>query len=148
MTLFRLVVVRGVCPVLLATLAGCGARSDTPELGIVSGAVTLDGQPLPRVEVAFHPTDGRPAFGKTDAEGKYTLLYKPGTPGCKVGSNRVTIGNAEGDDEDSEVEGDELVQVPGSNRLAIPDRYNAKTELSRDVQPGNNVFDFELTSTP
>ncbi len=28
---------------------------------------------------------------------------------------------------------------------AIPDRYNTKSTLQREVKPGRNVFDFELT---
>ena len=29
---------------------------------------------------------------------------------------------------------------------AIPKRYNTKSEISREVKPGNNQFDFDLTS--
>lgn len=132
----------------LCTLSGCGSAGELPELGHVSGTVTFDGQPLRGVEVAFHPVEGRPAFGITNSEGVYTLQYKPETPGCKVGQNRVTIGNAEGDDQDPGVEGDELMQKPGKQRPRIPSRFNEKSELEREVKPGENAFDFALSSSP
>jgi hypothetical protein len=139
-----------VVPVAFAfglALCGCGG-GDLPELGLVSGTVTFDGQPLTGVEVAFHPVDGRPAFGTTNAEGNYTLRYTPGAPGCKVGKNRVTIGNAEGSGEDSELEGDELVQTGADKQPAIPGRYNVNSEIERQVSAGENTFDFQLTSEP
>lgn len=57
-------------------LVGCGKAP--PEIVPVSGRVTLDGQPLPNVEVRFIPTvtglDGNMiGTGVTDDEGNYTL---------------------------------------------------------------------------
>ena len=148
MILSKLFVAAPVLSVLLFTMTGCGSSGALPELGQVDGTVTLDGQPLTGVEVAFHPLDGRPAFGTTDAAGRYSLYYKPETPGCKVGKSRVTIGNAEGEGEETELEGDELVQTPGKKRPVILARYNVKSELEADVQAGVNTFDFDLKSKP
>lgn len=59
-------------------VAGCGG----PDYGspvVVTGVVSLDGKPLPNMEITFHNvTGGLPAAlrtvrGKTDAEGRYTL---------------------------------------------------------------------------
>lgn len=133
---------------LLMTLSGCGGSGQLPELGQVRGTVTLDGQPLSSVEVAFHPVDGRPAFGRTNAAGQYSLQYKPDTSGCKVGKNLVRIGNAEGEGDEPELEGDDLIQKPGQKRPVILERYNVKSELEADVQPGDNTFDFDLKSKP
>jgi hypothetical protein len=144
--LFQRQVVVALLATMLGTLSGCGG-SDMPELGLVSGVVTLDGKPVKGLDVSFHPMDGRPAIGKTDADGKYTLIYKPGMPGCKVGKNRVTIGNSEGEDE-PELEGDELIQVPGQTsekeRAAIAARYNEESGMERQVSPGDNSFNFDL----
>lgn len=58
----RLVAIALTC--LLTAAVGCGGVSDQPELGLVSGIVTLDEVPLSDVEVTFIPADGRPAMGK------------------------------------------------------------------------------------
>ncbi|MEZ6039899.1 MAG: carboxypeptidase-like regulatory domain-containing protein [Planctomycetaceae bacterium] len=133
---------------LLCIPAGCQSASDQPELGLVSGTITAGGQPLPGVAVTFVPEDGRPAMGKTDESGRYQLTYIRDTLGCKIGPNRVEIGASEGSEEaedDSELEGDELVQSPTrSKTFVIPARYNIQSELTVTVQPGENTFDFDL----
>ena len=135
---------------LFLSLPGCGGPSDQPELGQVSGTVTLDGKPLSGVVVVFHPDGGRPAEGRADAEGRYELRYIRETMGTKVGRNRVEIApNEEGEDA-PETEGDveaPSVQQPGkSGKPVIPARYNTKSELEVDVKPGENTFDFPLKS--
>lgn len=136
--------------ILSLNLSGCGATSDQPELGLVTGTVTLDGQPLNGIEVVFHPDNGRPARGKTDPDGKYELTYIRQTLGTKLGHNRVEIApNEEGEedsagDDDSENNGAAKTAKPG--KIKIPARYNTKSELEVDVQPEENVFDFKLES--
>ena len=57
----------------------------------------MDGQPLANVAVNFGPLTGGmdgayAAYGKTDAEGRYTLkLVDNGQPGATIGKNRVTL---------------------------------------------------------
>ncbi|MFV0443016.1 MAG: carboxypeptidase regulatory-like domain-containing protein [Planctomycetaceae bacterium] len=130
---------------VLCVLPGCSG-GHAPELGLVTGTVTLDGKPLSGVEVGFHPTDGRPAFGRTDLAGQYHLTYMPQKPGCKIGSNVVTIGNAEGEEDVLEMEGDNAVSPTAKAKPRIPERYNVKSELKAEVQPGQNEFDFDLKS--
>lgn len=62
--------------------------------------------------------------------------------------NVVRIGNAEGEGDEPELEGDDLIQKPGQKRPVILERYNVKSELEADVQPGDNTFDFDLKSKP
>lgn len=131
-------------------LSGC-QTSDQPELGHVTGTVTLDGKPINGIEVVFYPDDGRPARGRTNAEGMYELRYIRDTMGTKVGHNRVEIApNEEGEEEDApETEGDDTpaAKKPAkSKKPAIPARYNTKSVLEADVQPGENTFDFPLES--
>ena len=59
--------------VLSLALGGCGSGDDRPELGQVTGTITMDGTPLTGTVVVFSPDNGRPSRGKTDAEGKYEL---------------------------------------------------------------------------
>ena len=140
--------------VLLLSLSGCGGSGDQPELGQVSGTITLDDKPLSGVAVVFQPDDGRPARGTTDAEGKYELTYIRETRGTKVGHNRVEIAPSEEGEEDAdEPEGDvdsdsPQAKQPVNSRKApsVPARYNTQSELEADVKPGKNRFDFKLKS--
>jgi len=76
-------------PVLL-TIVGCG-RGDYPEMARVTGTVTYKGKPVPNMMVNFMPPDGRPSWGKTDAEGKYDLAYDADYKGAKMGHHKVYI---------------------------------------------------------
>ncbi|PQO36442.1 carboxypeptidase-like regulatory domain-containing protein [Blastopirellula marina] len=68
--------------------AGCGGNALQP----LQGTVTLDGQPLADAAVSFSPVaGGRPASGKTDADGKFTLASFTAGDGLPVGSYKVTI---------------------------------------------------------
>ena len=129
---------------------GCGGVSDQPELGQVTGTITLDGKPLSGVAVVFQPESGRPARGMTDAEGKYELTYIRQTKGTKVGPNRVEIAPSEdGEIEESADSDEENKSAPArskSGKPAIPARYNVQSELKVDVKPGENTFDFKLES--
>lgn len=137
------------------SLWGCGSGSDRPELGQVTGIITMDGEPLSGIAVVFSPDDGRPARGKTDAQGRYKLTYIGQTPGAKVGHHRVEIApNEEGEDEE-ELEaanaGEETSTAKPQSKpkkLKVPARYNTNSILEADVKPGENVFDFSLESKP
>ncbi len=72
-----------------------------PDLEYVSGVVTLNGAPLPDVEVMYEPViapggsgspaAGGPSTGLTDANGEYVLMYKQGVAGVIPGDHRITI---------------------------------------------------------
>ena len=127
---------------------GCGGSGDQPELGQVTGTITLDGKPLGGIAVVFQPENGRPARGMTDAEGKYELTYIRQTKGAKIGPNRVEIAPSEdGEAAESENTEDENKSAPKrskSGKPTIPARYNVRSELKVDVKAGNNTFDFKL----
>lgn len=113
----------------LALLSGCGS-GDRPELGEVSGTVTLDGTPLAGVIILFKPDEGRPATAMTDEEGYYELVYRHGVEGTKVGPNTISF--------------EWPLEKAGR---PIPAKYSAgKSELKKTVEPGGNTFDFQLTS--
>jgi hypothetical protein len=115
---------------LVVVLAGCGRAG--PEVAPVSGRVTLDGRPLESADLMFQVEGKSPGVGRTDQDGRYELMYKRGVAGTPIGSNRVAI-----------TVSSELV----SNPPPIPARYNTETELTAEVQPGeDNVFNFDLTS--
>ena len=128
----------GLCAALMLSigLAGCGGGSDGPELGRVTGVVTLDGAPLPKATVMFQPQNGRPAFGTTDDNGKYELGYTQGNSGTVLGENTVFIR--------TEIPGEDG-QQPLQKEL-LPAKYHNKTELKANVTAGANTFNFDLTS--
>ena len=117
---------------------GCASR-DTPDLGKVSGVVTLDGEPLPQATVEFQPTEagGVTSFGTTDDEGKYELSYSVGIDGAKVGEYKVRITSYR----QEHVEDGPPREIPER----VPPKYNSQTELVRTVEAGSQTMDFELT---
>jgi hypothetical protein len=114
---------------LLAAWTGCGASK--PNVAPVHGRVTLDGQALPNASIVFHGADNSTSGGKTDKDGNYELIYKRGIMGAAIGTNHVTI-----------LEDTLITHRP----QRVPARYNQDSDLQRDVNPGDNVLDFDLTT--
>jgi hypothetical protein len=116
---------------LLAAVAGCGS-SDRPELGTVSGVVTLDGAPLSGALVVFTPDgQGRSSLGTTDVEGRYELVFLRDIMGANLGRHLVRITTA---------------TEENGGREVLPGRYHAASELSAEVVAGSNTIDFALGS--
>ncbi len=86
---------------LLFWYMGGDSKIDLPELGNVSGTVTVDGKPLVGVAVKFtlnedvreNPEEGpkrvRTVTGITDEEGFYTFYYLDGIKGAPVGKGKL-----------------------------------------------------------
>ena len=142
---------RATCATLLlaATLPLVGCQDPTPPVGEVTGVVTIDGKPLPKVSVLFIPADSQGFSGITssaitDDNGHYTLEYKipnPSNPaepvfgaGALVGSHAVVVS-------DYKMMA-ELLPPPGR----IPQRYTdpGTTPLGFDVTEGSQSIDIEL----
>ncbi|MBA2115072.1 carboxypeptidase regulatory-like domain-containing protein [Bremerella alba] len=120
------------------TAVGCGGEK-YDNLGEVSGTITLDGEPLKHAVITFQPKGGRPAYGKTGEDGKYTMRYTGSQAGATVGMNSVTITN--GGEKRDEESGKVWFQ-----KEEVPSKYNSKTTLDYDVQPGQQTHDFKLES--
>ncbi len=78
--------------ILLVCGLGSGCGEDSGELPTVrvSGTVTVDGKPVSKGTIHFHPVKGRPATGFIQ-DGKFTLsTYKEGD-GVVAGQNRVAL---------------------------------------------------------
>jgi hypothetical protein len=79
---------------LLVSWLGCQRKSNIVP---VAGQVKLDGQPMADVAINFAPLTGGldgayASYGKTDADGRYTLkLVEGGQRGAMVGNSRVTL---------------------------------------------------------
>jgi hypothetical protein len=127
-----------ICGILpLAMFAGCG--SSGPNLATVSGRVTLDGDPVSSAMVMFQPdASGSPSYGATDQDGRYELGYKRGQQGAMIGRHTVRI------------EAEKVIAGPNGEPMKrpkpVPSRYSTTSELKREVKPGQNVINFELTT--
>lgn len=126
---------------------GCGSDSgEQLDLAPVSGTVTQGGAPLPNALVTFHIDSGRPATGRTDESGKFTLMTKEPGDGAMVGSHKVTVMADTSVSE--EVTSEDAYAVPDADAEgAIPVKYaNPNTSgLTAEVTAdGENNFTFDL----
>ena len=131
------------CPTRLLSLAaarlvvaGCSG-ANLPEMGLVSGMVTLDGASYPNAYVVFSPAKDRPSEGVTDTQGKYKLNCLPGVAGVQLGSHAVSITTRYQAPENPAPE-PQFVEP-------LPAKYHVKSTLSATVQSGENEVDFALT---
>jgi hypothetical protein len=114
---------------LLAGFAGCGGSADRPELGYVTGKVTMNGEPVKNINVVMKPEEGRAATGVTDDSGQYEIEYTLGEKGTKVGPSTVSLEWPHG----------------FTPTFPLSERYRAdKTALKLDVKPGDNTYDIPL----
>ena len=140
----------GILPVACCVMAcGCGGGGSY-DLVPVSGKVTLDGNPVSGVDVSFQPTSSTPdtaapgSFGKTDAEGRYTLktIGEGGKEGAVAGKHIVRLSMASGEDEDEDAGLEE--EDGGAGRLP-PECTDGS--LNFDVPSGGtDKADFDLQS--
>ncbi len=128
---------------MLLVFSGCGG-DDVPTAP-VSGRVTMDGKPLANVSVTFQPAvesknTGGGSFGKTDADGRYTLEFvASGDSGAVVGQHRVSISTPP----PPEAQTDDAFLFTDP----IPARYNSASTLTVEVfADGTEKADFALTS--
>ena len=127
-----------------ALLVSVGCGSDY-KVAPVSGRVVLDNNPLVGASVNFAPIDGSKennvgagSYGKTDAEGRYTLkLIENDKAGAAVGRHKVSISLVDQGDPSSE--GSIVVDK-------VPDRYRgSETSLNFEVPAGGTKeADFQL----
>jgi hypothetical protein len=90
--------------------------------------------------VMFQPEDkGSPSYGATDQDGRYELGYNRTRQGAMIGRHSVRI------------QVDEVIMGPNGQPIKreklVPLRYNSNSELRCDVKSGDNVIDFDLTSS-
>lgn len=127
---------------ILAASLGCGSgkpRMDYSKAGLVdvSGTVRFDGEPLSAAIVIFEAPDETFSFARTDATGRYRLLFDSVMPGVTQGPKTVrirTLGSLGEDDPDANRGGSEL----------IPPCYNSKSTLTVEVSVNSTATDFDL----
>ena len=131
--------------VVVAAAVGCG-RQQLPAHP-VGGRVTLDGKPLVDAQISFRPAQGPEAFATLDGEGRYRLSTRSAGDGAVAGTHAVTLSLVTvGLSLEPGVAPKLLKPTPGA--MPVPEKYlRAETSgLEATVVPGENTFDFELTS--
>ncbi len=126
---------------LLVVIAGCqrGRKPDYGSLGLANaiGRVRLDGAPLANAHIIFEDENGSFSHAVTDAAGRYRMMYSSEQscvlPGKKT--VRITL-QPIGEDAPADRSGER-----------IHAGYNEESQLTVEVAPGNNSFNFELTSS-
>jgi hypothetical protein len=122
----------------LLPLAGCGGDG----LRKIHGTVTYRGQPLTKGRIEFWPPDGNgPTAAAPIINGKYSLRLMPGRKLVKIegfkviGKRPASLRHPDGVMIDDEVP-------------IVPERYNAKSELFREIAAAEGSYDFHLDDPP
>jgi hypothetical protein len=129
-----------------AAAAGCSQSSDELPREVVSGTVTLDGQPLGDGTITFSPDGASPSGavvggGSQVKDGKFTIARDLG---LVPGNYRVSV-NAAG--KRVHAKSDLPGQGGSFSPEMIPSKYNARTELRAEVKKGGTSdLKFELQS--
>jgi len=125
-----------LAPFLLAV--GCSGRpAGFPDLGAVTGTVTVDGKATADLIVQFTPENGgRPSSGKTDASGQYKLQFTGAAAGAIVGKHKVTVSAFFEPDPNK-------TDLNFNPEKVLPKKYSDQ-KLEFDVKSGSNTFDINF----
>lgn len=127
----------------LVFVLGCGPSG--PELGKVSGIITMDGEPVEGAYVTYLPLfPGGIELNcarKTDDTGYYEMQFNADRNGVLLGEHRVLVSTL-----------DDIKLPTGANKK-IPERIpriyvNEKSPLVLDVKAGDNDGSFDISSKP
>jgi hypothetical protein len=121
--------------VAVVFIAGCAE----PTVGVVTGAVTVDGSPAKSGSIAFFPMNGKSSTaGAEIVEGQYTAEVALGV--CKV---EIRVPKVVGEKKLYDTPNSPIKQILAES---LPAKYNDETELTLDVRPGEHQQDFALTT--
>lgn len=134
----------------LTATVGCGG-----DRASVSGRVTLDGMPPANATIYFQPERGPLAQSVLDGEGGYELGVPGAGRGVAPGRYRVYLVATASEDEELAKSQFTEADYNAGKRPAIPkmqlpagfEKYYsaAMTDLVREVAPGSNEINFDLT---
>lgn len=118
----------------LLPLAGCSGDG----MAEVTGQVTLDGQGLSMGTISFFPADGKgPSAAAILKDGRYQARVTPGRKRVEILGYRKLGQKRQNEEDPSSPMIDVTEQI-------VPERYNARSELTCDVGPRGGEFNFEL----
>ncbi len=132
---------------LLVALTGCGGGKPPEQAKAkVKGTITLDNKPLQTGKIVFDAANGQPPADMDILDGKFEGNAPVGK--CKV---QITSFKQMTMKEKLEKEGKKPMDGPGYDQPMevnlLPDRYNVKSEITREVFADKpNDFTFDLKS--
>lgn len=142
-----------IFPLLVGLTPGCANKPDHPAVFPVTGQVLYGGKPVEGAAVSF-VGDGtaRPAYGSTDAEGKFRLTTFDQGDGAIAGKHHVSVSRSvntadPADDGSMEAAEKRANQPRVAPKSAIPERYADwnRSDLDFTVSAsGANDFKIEL----
>jgi len=127
---------------ILVALTGC--HDDAPPIGQVTGTVTHQGKLVPNLTISFMPTNGRPSWGMTDSDGRYTLHWDEDHDGAEVGKHMVSVAFVPGSQSN---EGGRAKTAPATpqEQKSIINKYGIdKSSLTMEVKSGRQTIDLKL----
>lgn len=81
------------CATIVFAVVGCG--SSGPTVVPVEGIAVRHGKPVANLFINFMPMSvgktGRPSWGQSDANGRFTLHYEANRDGAEIGKHRVFV---------------------------------------------------------
>ncbi|MHC2071005.1 hypothetical protein ACYFX5_26330 [Bremerella sp. T1] len=118
---------------LLFSVVGCSSGTT----GVVTGVVTIDGEPADGIEVMFSPVghDGAPAMGFTRDGGKFQLMQGRGNRSISAGKYKVSVTRLA--DEES-----------GKPSKGIARQFKTPNDspITEEIVPGKNQIDIPIAS--
>ena len=133
-----------------ALLTGCGpSYIDTVK---VEGTIKYKGEPVEGASIMFSPIDdaGAPAYGRSDANGKYVIQTQQGkigagtVPGQYKVSIRKSVDVPSGKTRPKPEGGEEPILI-GKEMLPAQYKFADKSPINATVEDGkDNVIDFNL----
>lgn len=121
-------------PLTLAIIAavGCG---DSAKRYPVKGIVLIDGQPLTQGYITVAPSNDRPAIGKINSDGTFSLTTEKPNDGCAPGTHPV------------EITASESLNNGTAIRWLVPPKYQnmSTSELKITVDGPQDNLKIELT---
>jgi hypothetical protein len=130
---------------LVALTAAAGCNRHGANRGIVSGKVTLDGQPLEQGTIQFTPIEGTKGVptGGSITSGRYRLADAAApTVGCNRVEVRAMRPTGKKVPKPFAPPGETIDELVA----AVPPKYNSQSTLKIEVKPGENTADFDITS--
>jgi hypothetical protein len=139
-------VVETMCLIAVVSLSGCNRG---PELASVHGTLRYKGAPVPNATIAFNAAGKQPAITVTDSAGNYRVITPHVGEGISPGTYKITIRAIEDTGQAPKSMMDEVNVMPNPTKMRwlVPPLYAdlAKTPLEREVQPGDNTIDYDLS---
>ncbi|MDR2755978.1 MAG: hypothetical protein LBC20_09750 [Planctomycetaceae bacterium] len=153
MKIFFQIIVFFITLTWILFIIGCNGSS-VIKTDVVEGTITYKGVPVTDANISFSPvSNGSPAYGRTDSQGKYKLQTLLGAvdQGTTQGEYVVIINKTENiptGKKEIDPDGKE-VDIMVSKSL-LPTIYSSATTtpLKATVISGKNVFDFNLVDSP